>query len=448
MGETEARAREVCGVLRQNGYRALFAGGCVRDRLLGTPPKDFDIATDALPQDVEGLFSKTIPVGAAFGVIIVVEGTDHFEVATFRKDGPYIDGRRPSSIDFVDEIEDARRRDFTVNALFYDPEKETVLDYVGGQSDLEAGLLRCVGDPPTRFSEDYLRLLRAVRFSARLDFDLAPETHDAITACAPHILRTSPERIRDELVKMLTGGRAHRSLELLDKTGLLEHILPEVHAMKGVEQPEAFHPEGDVFVHTMLLMKHLESRCTPTLALGALLHDVGKPDTQTFEDRIRFNQHDKVGAEIARKMCRRLRFSNEDCGRITWLVAQHMRLAAIPQMKESKRKRFVREEGFSELIELCRLDCLASHGGLDTIEWIETYLADVPEDAMRPTPLITGRDLIEMGLTPGPEFKRLLQAVEDAQLEGTIGTKTDAKSLVKDFVSKGNTPTSPGTLPS
>ncbi|MCF6284086.1 MAG: CCA tRNA nucleotidyltransferase [Candidatus Hydrogenedentes bacterium] len=438
MHNQEAKARAICATLREAGFRALFAGGCVRDRIRGTAPKDYDIATNALPPEVAEVFPRTIAVGASFGVVIVVDDGEHFEVATFRKDGPYLDGRRPSRVDFVDEEEDARRRDFTINALFYDPDTEEVLDYVGGQEDLRRGVLRCVGEPAARFTEDYLRLLRAVRFSARLNFGLAPDTRAAMVDGAPNILKTSPERIREELTKMLTEGYAHRSLTLLDETGLLKVVLPEIDAMKGVEQPPNFHPEGDVFVHTMLLMKHLEGPCSATLAFGALLHDVGKPATQTFEDRIRFNCHAKVGADMARCICRRLRFSNDDTDRIVWLVAQHMRLAAIPEMRESKRKRFVREEGFDELLALCRLDCLASIGTLDTIEWIQAYRANVPEETMRPAPLITGDDLIAMGYTPGPKFKELLRAVEDAQLEGRIATKEEALALAMNSVGKAD----------
>lgn len=431
MDRAEATARRICGVLRGAGFRALFAGGCVRDALRGVTPIDYDIATNATATEVTSLFPKTIVVGAAFGVVIVVEEQQHFEVATFRKDGPYLDGRRPSTVEFVDEIEDARRRDFTINALFFNPETETVLDYVGGQEDLTRGVVRCVGDPFARFQEDHLRLLRAIRFAARFDFYLDDATREAIIALAPNIVKTSAERIRDELVKMLCGGFAHTSLALLDETGLLAHILPEVAAMKGVEQPPEFHPEGDVFVHTLLLLEHLPAGCSPTLAFGALLHDVGKPPTQTFEDRIRFNQHEKVGAEMARDICRRLRFSNEETDRIVWHVAQHMRLAAIPQMKESKRKRFVREDGFAELLEVCRLDCIASHGNLETIQWVEDYRAQLPEDALRPAPLLTGRDLIAMGYAPGPKFKVVLQDVEDAQLDGTISTVEEARLLAR-----------------
>ena len=434
MASDEETARKICARLRGAGFRALFAGGCVRDRLRGEQPKDFDIATDAPASEVMVLFRHTVAVGAAFGVIIVVEEGQHFEVATFRKDGPYLDGRRPSSVAFVDEVEDAKRRDFTINALFFDPETEEVLDYVGGQDDLARGLIRCVGEPEERFREDHLRLLRAVRFAARFGFDIEEKTRSAMVAQAATIQKTSAERICAELEKMLCGPNPERSFHLLDETGLLREILPEIAAMKGVEQPPEFHPEGDVFVHTLLLLQHKPEPCSVTLAFGALLHDVGKPSTQTFEDRIRFNEHERVGAEMAEAICRRLRMSNDETERITWLVAQHMRLASIPQMRESRRKRFVREEGFDELLALCRLDCLASHGHLETIEWIEDYRKNLPEEALRPEPLLTGKDLIAMGYTPGPRFKEVLQAVEDAQLEGGITTTEDAREMAADML--------------
>jgi poly(A) polymerase len=434
MASGEEIARKICARLRGAGFRALFAGGCVRDRLRGEQPKDFDIATDAPASEVTALFRHTVAVGAAFGVIIVVEEGLHFEVATFRKDGPYLDGRRPSSVAFVDEIEDAKRRDFTINALFFDPATEKVLDYVGGQDDLARGLIRCVGEPEERFREDHLRLLRAARFATRFGFDIDEKTRAAMVAQAATIQKTSAERIRDELEKMLCGPHPERSLHLLDETGLLREILPEIVAMKGVEQPPEFHPEGDVFIHTLLLLQHKPEPCSVTLAFGALLHDVGKPSTQTFEDRIRFNEHERVGAEMAEAICRRLRMSNDETERITWLVAQHMRLASIPQMRESRRKRFVREEGFDELLALCRLDCLASHGHLETIEWIEDYRRNLPEEALRPVPLLTGKDLIAMGHTPGPRFKEVLQAVEDAQLDGTITTREEARGMAADML--------------
>jgi poly(A) polymerase len=422
-------AYAVCAQLRESGYRALLAGGCVRDMLLGVAPKDYDIATNAKPDEVAAIFDEVIPVGREFGVQIVVIEQTHFEVATFRVDGPYADGRHPSYVEFSSEKEDAKRRDFTINALFFDPETRKVLDYVDGQSDLKANVIRAVGDPSKRFEEDYLRMLRAVRFAARLGYAIDASTRKAITEHAPNVLKTSPERIRDELTKMLTEGPGGLAFRLLDETGLLQQVLPEIAVMKGVEQPPEFHPEGDVFTHTMLCLDKLIAP-SPTVALGTLLHDVGKPPTITYEDRIRFNQHEKVGAQMARKICKRLHCSNATTDRVEWLVAQHMRLAVAPDMRESKRKRFVREEGFDELTTLCRADCQASHGDESIINWVEDYRANLAPEAIAPPPLITGRDLIDMGYAPGSIFKEILTAVEDAQLEGRVSTKYDAREIV------------------
>ena len=309
MDDRRRAAAHICKTLANAGYRALFAGGCVRDLILGVEPKDYDIATNAPPSIVATLFDKCVPVGIAFGVQIVVRPEGQFEVAAFRKDGPSLDGRHPDHVEFTDEIEDARRRDFTINALFLDPATNAILDYVGGQDDIRAKRLRTVGDPVLRFSEDHLRLLRAIRFAARLDYEIVPETFHAITQLAPLVATTSAERIRDEIVKILTEGHARRAFEWLDETGLLRHVLPEVARMKGVEQPPEFHPEGDVFQHTLLMLDHMQQP-TPPLAMAVLLHDAGKPLTQTFEDRIRFNYHDKAGSRLAENLCKRLRFSN------------------------------------------------------------------------------------------------------------------------------------------
>lgn len=425
-----AAAERICKALRYAGHRALFAGGCVRDMLLGVPAKDYDVATSARPEEVAALFEKTVPVGAAFGVSIVVLPEGQFEVTTFRTDGPYVDGRHPSYVEFGGEREDALRRDFTINAMFFDPETEQVVDFVNGREDLKARVIRTVGDPHRRFTEDHLRLLRAVRFAGRLGFRIEPRTFDAVREMAHLVTTTSAERIRDELTKILTEGGARRALELMDASGLLEQVLPEVARMKGVEQPPEFHPEGDVFTHTLLLADMLKG-ASPTLAFGALLHDVGKPATMTVEDRIRFNNHDKVGAEMSEVICKRLRMSNHDTERVVWLVDQHMRLAHAPQMRESKLKRFVREPGFAELLELGRLDCRASHGDTSTIDWIEQYVANLPPEAVRPAPVFTGDDLIAMGFSPGPLFKQILQAVEDVQLEGQILSKEDALEFVR-----------------
>ncbi len=429
MDERRLAAEGICLALAEAGHRALLAGGCVRDMLLGVESKDYDIATDAAPGRVAELFPRHVDVGAAFGVMAVLLPEGAFEVATFRRDGPYLDGRHPSYVEHADERQDALRRDFTANALFYDPLDKTVIDYVGGREDIQAKRIRAVGEARKRFEEDYLRLLRAVRFAARLDYTIEPDTWDALCAFAPSILQTSPERIRDELLKMLTEGAAERAFRLLDASGLLDAVLPEVAAMKGVEQPPEFHPEGDVFTHT-LMMLGLMRNPSPTLALGVLLHDIGKPPTQTFEDRIRFNYHDKVGAEMAWEICRRLRMSNEETERVCALVGGHMRLATTPDMRESRRKRFMREDYFPELLELCRLDALASHGRLDTIEWIEDYLTRTEPAQLRPEPLLTGHGLIAMGYAPGPLFGKILHTLEDAQLEGITRTPEEARELV------------------
>jgi len=430
MDKKERDARAVCATLREGGHRALFAGGCVRDQLLGQEPKDYDVATSATAQEVMALFPRTAPVGVAYGVVLVLTPSGPVEVATFRRDGPYSDGRRPDHVAFSGEEEDAKRRDFTVNALFFDPATDEVIDYVDGVADLRAGRIRAVGNPVQRFQEDRLRLLRAVRFAARFGFAIEAETLRAIQASASEVGQCSAERIREELVKMMRDQHRQAALILLDETGLLAPILPEVAALKGVEQPPEFHPEGDVFIHTGLVLSHLKEPST-TLALAALLHDVGKPPTQTFGDRIRFNGHDKVGAEMADKICGRLRFSNDERERIVWLVSQHMRLPVMPEMKESKRKRLLREPGFDELLALCRADALGGSGNLSTIEWIEAYKASVASETAAPAPLVSGRDLIELGYVPGPTFRKILETIEDEQLEGNLLTREAALAYIR-----------------
>lgn len=424
-------ARDVCTQLKEAGHEVLFAGGYVRDCLLGVPSKDIDIATSATPDEVEKLFPKSIPVGAAFGVQIVLHEGFHFEVATFRDDGDYADGRRPTHVTFVDAEQDALRRDFTVNALFQDPFTNEVIDYVNGEADLKAGIIRAVGDPHLRFDEDHLRLLRAVRFAAQLDFTIEAETLKGIRSHAKSLALISPERIRNELEHILTQPRASSAIRQMLDTGLLEVVLPELVQTVGCEQPPEFHPEGDVFTHTMLLLDHLDSTPTFTLAMGALLHDIGKPSTQTFEDRIRFNHHEKEGTEMTDAICQRLNLSNEERKQITWLVSQHMRISAMPEMKESKRKRLVREAGFEELLELMRVDSLASHGDMSTYEWIKVYSDNLEPDAIRPDALVTGDDLITLGYPPGPLFKEILQNIEDAQLEDTLSNREEALTFIK-----------------
>ncbi len=430
MDDARKGAERICETLRNAGHRALFAGGCVRDQLLGRTPKDYDVATSAHPDEVKRLFDRVVSVGAAFGVQVVLMPEGQYEVATFRSEGPYLDGRRPASVEFRDEKQDAVRRDFTINALFLDPETGEVLDYVGGREDLARRVVRAVGDPHERFREDHLRLLRAVRIAAQLDFALDEATLEAVRQHAGLIVKTSAERVREEILRILTQDHARRGFELLDEAGLLRHVLPEVADMKGVEQPAEYHPEGDVFVHTLKLLEHLRDP-SPTLAMAALLHDVGKPRTQVFADRIRFNRHEKVGADIAKDICGRLRMSTHDTERIEWIVGQHMRVARTTEMRESKLKRLIREEGFPELLELFRIDCLASHNRLDTYEWLRDYAADLSPEEVKPRPLLRGHDLIEMGYRPGPEFSEILTAVEDKQLEGELSSPQQARDYVR-----------------
>jgi poly(A) polymerase len=426
-------ASEVVQTLQSAGFEALFAGGCVRDALLGDTPKDFDVATAADPDTVESLFRSTVPVGKAFGVILVMIDGIQIEVATFRHDGPYSDGRHPDSVRFTDRVEDVKRRDFTVNGLMYDPIAEAIYDEVGGVEDLQKGVLRAIGDPRKRFEEDRLRLLRAVRFTCRLGYRLDPATADAIRSLAPRITEVSWERIRMEIEKIITLPGRSDGLRMLDDLGLLEPILPELTAMKGVEQPPEFHPEGDVWVHTLLAMEQLENPSF-TLALGTLLHDVGKPATFTVSDRIRFNQHESVGAEMAETICRRLKCSREETEAVSWLVKKHMVIKDAPNMRAARFKRLVRDERFDELTQLFRADILACHRDLSLFDEVQVRVEAVRSEPLRPAPLVTGKDLIEMGLRPGPEFKGLLLAVEDAQLENRVTTREEALILVQELL--------------
>jgi poly(A) polymerase len=440
-------AAEIVRMLRERGHQAYFAGGCVRDLLLGRDPADYDVATDATPQQVMQIFPQTFAVGEQFGVVLVPEsdalaltGEDArrstgaaVEVATFRSDVGYSDGRHPDEVRFTkDPRQDVQRRDFTINGMMLDPATNEVLDFVGGREDLKAGIVRAIGDPERRFAEDKLRMLRAVRFAARLDYKIAPATMAAIQKLAPQIRQVSCERVRDELTKMLTEGRASRAFELLDTSGLLAEVLPEIAAMKGVEQSPEYHPEGDVFVHTLLLLKKLPAGASKTLAWGALLHDVGKPSTfRVAPDRIRFDGHVDVGVKMAAEICRRLRFSNYETDQILALVDNHMRFGDVQRMKQSTLKKFLRLPAFDEHLELHRLDCLSSHGNLDAYDYSREQLNSFPPEAIRPTPLITGRDLIEAGYEPGPRFKEMLAAVEDAQLEGRLASHEAAMEFVR-----------------
>jgi poly(A) polymerase len=429
-------AERICARLRDAAYRALFNGGCVRDIILGREPSDYDVCTDATPDRVQQLFPNSIPVGAQFGVVIVVEDGVQVEVATFRSDIGSADGRHPVRVEFsTSPEEDVRRRDFTINGLLMDPQDGKILDFVGGQADIKARVVRAIGKPELRFKEDKLRMLRAVRFAARFDYSIEPRTFAAIQKLASQIEQVSKERVRDELSKMLTEGAASRAFELLDETGLLREVLPEVARMKGVQQPAQFHPEGDVWTHTLLMIEKLPPGAPRTLAWGVLLHDVGKPPTFKApvgpNDRIRFDDHVEIGVRIAEEVCRRLRFSNEDTEQIASLVANHMRFKDVPNMRDSTRKRFARLPHFEQHLELHRLDCLSSHGSLSSYDFVRSFLAETPPEAVHPARLLTGEDLKNMGFQPGPQFKEILSAVEDAQLEGKIASREEALSFVR-----------------
>jgi poly(A) polymerase len=464
------QAEEIIRTLRRRGHQAYLAGGCVRDLLLNREPADYDVATDATPQQVMQIFPQTYAVGEQFGVVLVPrntvprnkvprnkeEGSDEatavlspsegqtpshhrnaIEVATFRSDVGYSDGRHPDEVRFTkDPRKDVERRDFTINGMMLDPmadsKSDEILDFVGGRADLNAGIIRAIGDPERRFAEDKLRMLRAVRFAARFDYQIEPATLAAIQRLADKIHQVSAERIREELSKMLTEGQARRAFQLLDATGLLQQVLPEIAAMKGVEQPPQYHPEGDVFAHTLLLLDKLPAGASKTLAWGALLHDVGKPPTfRVAPDRIRFDGHVDVGVKMAAEILRRLRFSNDETDRILALVDHHMRFGQVQQMNQSTLKKFLRLPAFDEHMELHRLDSLSSHGQLVAYDYVRQQLQSMPAEAIRPAPLITGGDLIAAGYAPGPRFKEILGAVEDLQLEGRLTSPEAAMEYVR-----------------
>jgi len=428
----EAVARRIIERLHAAGYTAYFAGGYARDLLLGRPIQDLDIATDAPAAHVQELFEHTVPVGAQFGVVIVVEQGIPFEVATFRTDDRYLDGRHPAGVRYSTPEEDAWRRDFTINGMFYDPASERIIDYVGGQADLRAGLIRAIGDPEQRFREDRLRMLRAVRFAARLGFAIDPATFAAIQRNAHTIADIAWERIGDEIVRILTEGGARRGFELLDESGLLPPVLPEVAALKGVSQSSDFHPEGDVFAHTLRVLERLEQPSEP-LALGALLHDIGKPRcAEQLGERVTFYGHAEVGAEMAVSVCQRLRRSRAVWERVAYLVRNHLRVAQAPRMRTSTLKRFLSEEGIEELLELARVDALASRGDLSAYEFCARKRAELGAERLQPPPLLRGRDLLELGFSPGPRIGEILAAVREAQLEGVLSSRDQAIAWIRE----------------
>jgi poly(A) polymerase len=429
-------ANSICETLRRNGYQALLCGGCVRDLMLGREPADYDVTTDATPEQVIALFPESVAVGAQFGVVLIPRDGLKVEVATFRSDVGYSDGRHPDAVVYSKTPEeDVRRRDFTINGLLMRPETGEILDFVGGQADLKAGVIRAIGEPDRRFTEDKLRLMRAVRFAARFGFEIDAQTFQAIRKQARGIHQVSPERLRDELTKMLVEGHARRAFEMLDEAWLLALVLPEVAAMKGVEQPPQYHPEGDVWTHTLAMIEGLPAGSSATLAWGVLLHDVGKPPTfrpiSETGDRIRFDGHVDVGVRMGEEICGRFRFSNEESAQIVALIANHMRFMDVDRMRASTLKRFVRLPHFEEHMELHKLDCLSSHRRLDAYESVQRLLAETPPEQIRPPRLLTGDDIQEMGYVPGPLFREILRSLEDAQLEGQIQTPEQAVKYVR-----------------
>ena len=438
----EKSARAIVQHLHDAGHTALYAGGCVRDRLMGVKPHDYDIATDARPEQVQALFRRTVAVGAHFGVIVVLDGSYEFQVATFRNDGQYLDGRRPETVSFSTPEQDAERRDFTINGLFFDPLTDRLIDYVGGQRDLEARVLRAIGNPYDRFREDRLRMLRAVRFTTTLGFDIDGATWRAVCENAPHIHEVSAERVREELMKILLSPRRVRGFDLLDESGLLREILPEIEALKGCEQPPQFHPEGDVFKHTRIMLGLLPAQVSGPLVLSVLFHDIGKPGTFSTDPdgRIRFSGHDRLGAEMTETLMTRLRFSRAEIEATVEAVAQHMVFKDVQHMRVAKLKRFLARPHMDDELELHRVDCTSSHGMLDNYEFLKSKREEFASEPLIPPPLITGRDLIALGMKPSPRFSEILEAVQSRQLEKALNTREDALAFVTaEFLSAKST---------
>jgi len=426
--------------LQMAGYEAFFVGGCVRDLVRGVETSDYDIVTSARPDDVQKIFPHTVPVGVQFGVVLVIDGERRYEVATYRTEDGYDDGRRPSHVHFATAEEDVRRRDFTVNGLLLDPLTGYVFDLVGGCRDITRRVIRTIGNPEGRFAEDRLRMLRAVRFAAGLDFDIDPHTFAAICRHAGAIRQISAERIREELTRMITRSGARRGLELLDASGLLMEILPEVAALKGVEQPQEFHPEGDVWKHVLQMLDHLPAMADggldPCLSWAVLLHDVGKASTRFIDCAgVHFYGHVQKGEEMAAAILRRLKFSSAQTETILALIHEHMTFMHVRDMRPNRLKRFLRQPAFDLHLELHRLDCLGSHGMLDNYTFCREKLDALPVEQLNPPRLLTGNDLIARGYAPGPLFKQILDAVEDAQLNGEIQTKAEAERLVEKLFS-------------
>jgi poly(A) polymerase len=425
----EEIATDIVRTLQEAGHEALFAGGCVRDRLLGHEPKDFDIATSATPNEILKHFPKAGTVGAHFGVVLVKRDGHHLEIATFREDGKYSDGRRPDNVVFSTAENDARRRDFTINGMFHDPIANKTIDYVEGEDDLASGLIRCIGNPEDRFREDYLRLLRAIRFSTRFEFEIEENTWHAIRATAENIQHISPERIREELDQIWVSPHRLRGFDLLVESGLMKILLPEILDLQGCEQPPQWHPEGDVFIHTRLMLSLLPKDASLPLVLSVLFHDIAKPATFTYEpdeDRIRFNGHDKIGADMTREILLRFRYSNAVIGSVTSAVENHMKFKDVQRMRSSTLKRFMARDGFDDELALHRVDCLGSHGNLSNHDFVVAKLDDSAAEPLVPPPFITGHDLIDRGMEPGPVFREILRAGQDLQLEKELESREAA----------------------
>ncbi len=432
MSAKEDKALSILRRLRENGFVALFNGGCVRDRLLGILIKDYDVATNARPEVVQRLFDHTIAIGAQFGVIMVIIEGDTFEVATFRADAPYVDGRRPSSVSFGTLEEDAKRRDFTINGMYYDPVEGRLIDTVGGMRDLRAGIIRAIGNPFDRFAEDHLRVLRAARFAARLNFSIEPKTHAAMKRAAPLVPKVSAERIGEEIVRLMTEGGAARGMDIMVETGLMKEVLPEVLPMIGCEQPVNYHPEGDVYVHTRIGVAMLNPGCSESLAFGILFHDIAKPQTRAEQNgKVTYYGHTEIGAEVATAILARLRRSRAVQERVAYLVKNHLKLTMAPRMRTSTLKRMLTDEGFDELLEVSRMDALASSSYLGFYHFCRRAMAHMTPTQMRPPRFLSGTDLIGMGFKPGPAFKSILKEVEDLQLDGEIADHASAIQYVR-----------------
>jgi poly(A) polymerase len=434
------RARDVVARLQRAGHTAYLAGGCVRDQLLGIEAKDCDVATSATAEEVQDLFAGRVTdlVGKSFGVVRVREGEEFFEVAMFRQDGAYMDGRHPVTVTPATAEEDAQRRDFTINGMFYDPIAEQLIDYVGGKADLEAGILRAIGEPEKRFAEDHLRLLRAIRFAARFGFRIEAKTWEAIRAGAAMIRTVSAERVRDELNRIFTVGKPEKGLDLLDQSGLLVHVLPDITALHGVEQPPQFHPEGDVFVHTRLMLTKVKEPDLE-LALGILFHDVGKKPTMKVDEngRIRFNEHENVGAEMAETIMTSLRYDNKTIANVKELVRHHMQFKDVHHMRQHTLKKMMQRPTFVKELELHRIDCESSHGDLKHWEFLKHLLETMPPEEIKPTPFISGDDLKKMGVLPGKQLGRILEAVKNAQLDGAVQNRHEALALARKLAATG-----------